>query len=29
MVEGYVIYESFYYVGEYIKQTNDVLGRVV
>ena len=29
MVEGYVVYESFYYANEYIKQIDDTLGEVV
>jgi hypothetical protein len=29
MVEGYIVYESFYYASEYIKQIDDTLGGVV
>jgi hypothetical protein len=29
MVEGYIVYESFYYASEYIKQINDTPGIVV
>jgi hypothetical protein len=29
MVEGYIVYESFYYASEYIKQIDDTPGGVV
>jgi len=29
MAEGYILYESFYFTSEYIKQIDDTLGRVV
>ena len=29
MVEGYVIYELFYYASEYIKKIDDTIGEVV
>ena len=29
MAEGYIVYESFYYASEYIRQNDDTLGVVV
>ena len=29
MLERYIVYESFYYASEYIKQIYDTLGEVV
>jgi hypothetical protein len=29
MAEGYIVYESFYYASEYIKQIDDTTGAVV
>ena len=29
MAKGYIVYESFYYVSEYIKQINDTPGIVI
>ena len=29
MVEGYIVYESFYYFNEYMKQIHDTLEAVV
>jgi hypothetical protein len=29
MIERYIVYGSFYYASEYIKQTYDTLGAVV
>ena len=29
MAEGYILYESFYYASEYIKQIDNTLGVVI
>ena len=29
MAEGYILYESFYYASEYIKQIDNILGAVI
>ena len=29
MAEGYISYESFYYVSEYIKQIDNTLGAII
>jgi hypothetical protein len=29
MAEGYIVYESFYYVSEYIKQIDDISGAII
>ena len=29
MVEGYIVYELFYYASEYIKKINDTLGMII